>query len=228
MTRLINTKQFLLLLAVLILSACSTTPYNRPAVLSPFGDGSQWVVWQDMKFVVQLADKTVASIEVPRGFVTDLASTPRRFWAIYPPFGKYLSASILHDYLYWTQICERDVADSIFYQTMKTSGVDQTTQALFLMVLRSQGAEAWQENKIDKQKGLVRIVPDKYLDPSNQHFKRNTDWPELRQTLLTKQVEEQSAPNKEDMLRACTALSGSDKINIEKTQKTASLFSGWF
>ncbi|MEH6344306.1 MAG: DUF1353 domain-containing protein [Bermanella sp.] len=228
MTSLINITQLSLLLAVLMVSACSTTPHNRPAVLSPFGDGSQWVVWQDMKFVAQLEDKTMASIEVPRGFVTDLASTPRRFWAIYPPFGKYLSASILHDYLYWTQICERDVADSIFYQTMKASGVDQTTQALFLMVLRSQGAEAWRENKIDKQKGLVRIVPDEYLDPSNQHFKRSTDWPELRQTLLTKQVEEQAAPNKENMLRACSALSGSGKISIEKTQKTVSLFSGWF
>ena len=228
MTRLTNITQLSLLLAVLMLSACSTTPHNRPAVLSPFGDGSQWVVWQDMKFVAQLEDNTVASIEVPRGFVTDLASTPRRFWAIYPPFGKYLSASILHDYLYWTQICERDVADSIFYQTMKTSGVDQTTQALFLMVLRSQGAAAWQENQLDKQKGLVRIVPDEYLDPNKQHFKRSTHWPELRQALLTEHVEEQAPPNKESMLKACTALSGSGNIRIEKAQKTVGLFGSWF
>ena len=188
--------------------ACSTTPHNHPAVLSPFGDGSQWIVWQDMNFSAEKEGEVIANIRVPRGFVTDLASTPRRFWALYPPFGKYLSAAILHDYLYWTQICDRDTSDNIFYQTMKTSGVDTATQAIFLMVLKSQGELAWQENNTEKQKGLVRVIPDAYLNPDDAFVTRNSNWHELRETLLTLNVKDESTPDHDDMLRACVALSG--------------------
>ena len=188
--------------------ACSTIPHNHPAVLSPFGDGSQWIVWQDMNFSAQKNGDTVANIRVPRGFVTDLASTPRRFWALYPPFGKYLSAAILHDYLYWTQICDRNMADDIFYQTMKTSGVDQATQAIFLMVLKSQGELAWQENNAEKQKGLVRVIPDKFLNPEDAFISRNTDWQVLREKLLLLKVQDETEPDHNEMLNACIALSG--------------------
>lgn len=198
----------LIILSSWLLMACSTTPHNHPAVLSPFGDGSQWIVWQDMNFSAKIEGEVVANIRVPRGFVTDLASTPRRFWALYPPFGKYLSAAILHDYLYWTQVCDRDMSDNIFYQTMKSSGVDQATQAIFLMVLKSQGELAWQENHTEKQKGLVRIIPDEFLNPEDEFITRNTHWPALREKLQSLHIQDEPIANKEDMLVACTALSG--------------------
>ncbi len=103
----------------LLLSACASIAPTRPPLLSPFGDGTQWIVWEDIEFRAELNDKSTATIRVPRGFVTDLASTPKEIWSIYPPFGKYLAASILHDYLYWRQSCQRDEADKIFYQTMR-------------------------------------------------------------------------------------------------------------
>jgi hypothetical protein len=37
-------------------------------------------------------------VVVPRGFVSDGASVPRALWSIYPPFGKYLEAAVVHDW----------------------------------------------------------------------------------------------------------------------------------
>lgn len=35
---------------------------------------------------------------IPAGFVSDGASVPRALWRLYPPFGKYLEAAVVHDY----------------------------------------------------------------------------------------------------------------------------------
>ena len=40
-------------------------------------------------------------VDVPIGFVTDLASIPRIFWSILRPDGAYTYPAIVHDYLYW-------------------------------------------------------------------------------------------------------------------------------
>jgi len=42
-------------------------------------------------------------IVVPRGFVTDLASIPRPFWSWLPPDGPWAKATVIHDFLYYTQ-----------------------------------------------------------------------------------------------------------------------------
>lgn len=65
------------------------------------------------------------TIVAPVGFVTDLASVPRALWRIFPPFGKYTSAAIIHDYLYKYQPFNltRKQCDNIFLQAMKESDV---------------------------------------------------------------------------------------------------------
>ena len=35
---------------------------------------------------------------VPVGFTSDGASVPRALWNLYPPFGKYLEAAVVHDW----------------------------------------------------------------------------------------------------------------------------------
>lgn len=37
-------------------------------------------------------------IVVPTGFESDGASVPQFLWGIYPPFGKYLEAAVVHDW----------------------------------------------------------------------------------------------------------------------------------
>jgi hypothetical protein len=201
-------KRLAVILLSLLMSACSTIKPNSPAVLSPFGDGSQWVLREDMVFELTSDNDITATIRVPKGFVTDLASTPRRVWALYPPFGKYLSAAILHDYLYWTQMCERDQADKIFYHAMKQSQVNLATQAVFLMILKLQGLPAWQQNQQEKTSGLVRVVPNDYLDLGEPHFTRQTRWPDLREALLTQGVTEQFPQTSQSTQVTCTVFSG--------------------
>jgi hypothetical protein len=39
-------------------------------------------------------------ITVPKCFKTDLSSVPRFLWPLFPPYGDFLPASIVHDYMY--------------------------------------------------------------------------------------------------------------------------------
>src|SRR5256885_9984018 len=59
-------------------------------------------------------DPTLEPVEVPKGFVTDLASVPRIFWSYLRPDGNYAYAAIIHDYLYWVQSRAREAADLVF------------------------------------------------------------------------------------------------------------------
>ena len=66
---------------------------------------------------------------VPRGFVSDGASVPRALWAIYPPFGKYLEAAVLHDW--YCVLGKKDespidykVAAAVFREAMEVCGVN--------------------------------------------------------------------------------------------------------
>lgn len=193
-------------LILLLLSACTTIAPTRAPLLSPFGDGTQWIVWEDMQFVAKLNDHTQLSIIVPRGFVTDLASTPKEIWSIYPPFGKYLSAAILHDYLYWRQECEPKEADEIIYQTMRDAGVDQATQSRFYAALQAAGDAAWVKNKSERANHLVRVIPSRYLSISAGLLRPTTLWPQLRKELHKSNIFDEPTTDGESIKQACKAL----------------------
>jgi hypothetical protein len=85
------------------------------------------------------------SITVPKGFLTDFASVPRRIpfllpdfiakrlpvwvrwigrigiplWLIFPPSGRYNKAAVVHDWLYRGKIVDRFLADAVFRYLMK-------------------------------------------------------------------------------------------------------------
>ena len=62
-------------------------------------------------------------VEVPAGFVTDGASTPRLLWSIFPPAGRYAPAAAVHDYFCTTRCISRFLADAIFRDLMMALGV---------------------------------------------------------------------------------------------------------
>src|SRR5207247_1284886 len=63
-------------------------------------------------------------VEVPEGFVTDLASIPRVFYWALRPDGAYAHAAVVHDYLYWQQKTTRELADDTLRQHMIDLKVD--------------------------------------------------------------------------------------------------------
>jgi hypothetical protein len=69
-------------------------------------------------------------IEVPVGFVTDLASIPRPLTILQREYGAVNRAAILHDWAYYTRgkvhpnfTMTRKEADQLFYQVLVVDGV---------------------------------------------------------------------------------------------------------
>ena len=87
------------------------------------------------------------SVTVPVGFVTDMASVPRLLWWLFPPFGRYLTAAVVHDYLYQhgsTQGYTRAQADWLFLQIMVEDGVALWRAWMMYRAVRWFGWRAWQ------------------------------------------------------------------------------------
>ena len=76
---------------------------------------------------------------VPAGFITDFASTPRIVWWLIPPFGLYLRASVLHDWLYANGTISRARADAIFLEGMKALGVSAWKRWVMYLAVRGFG-----------------------------------------------------------------------------------------
>ena len=119
--------------------------------LSPCPDGRTWRLDQD--FVYQSpraaapASAQATLITVPAGFVTDLASIPRLFWNILPPFGKYTAAAVIHDWLYRNHLYPRPVCDAILLEAMKLCGVNWFQRQLIYRNVRAFGWAAWSADR---------------------------------------------------------------------------------
>ena len=85
-------------------------------------------------------------IKVFRGFITDGASVPKSLQWLYNPFGKYIKAAVIHDYLYSTYNntgINRTLADKIFKHIMKETGVDNRTVRRFYNAVKYFGETSW-------------------------------------------------------------------------------------
>ena len=100
-------------------------------------------------------------IRVPKSFITDRASVPKSLQWLYSPYGKYINAAVVHDYLYSyynnTGI-NRTLADKIFYFIMKETGVDKRTCRRFYTVVRCFGETSWKPKLLNegyKDKAII-------------------------------------------------------------------------
>ena len=84
-------------------------------------------------------------INVPRGFVSDGASVPQAFWSIFPPFGKYLEAAVVHDYIYVSlcHIYSKKEADTIFKELCIALRVSKTKASIMYRVVSIFGKGNW-------------------------------------------------------------------------------------
>jgi hypothetical protein len=173
-----------------IVAECQQVPPS-PAVRA-FGDNKFWMIVEDMAYVI---GSTQARIVVPEGFVTDFASVPQPFWSLgFSPYGQYSRAAVVHDYLYWTQACERDQADRLLVIAMKESKVGNVDEFAIYHAVSKFGGGPWNANATERKEGLPRVVPKKFLRPDDP----NMSWPVYREVLVTQGVKdppfEQSPP----------------------------------
>ena len=89
----------------------------------------------------------VQIINVPRGYVTDLASVPRALWTIFPPHGRYAKAAIVHDYLYSNAIGSKRWADQVFFEAMGVLGVPQWRKCVMYWAVRLLGRGNYNKGK---------------------------------------------------------------------------------
>ena len=100
-------------------------------------------------------------IKVFRGFITDGASVPKSLQWLYNPYGKYINAAVIHDYLYSTYNntgINRTLADKIFNFVMKETNVDVRTRRKFYAAVRAFGETSWKkklENEGYKDKAII-------------------------------------------------------------------------
>lgn len=79
---------------------------------------------------------TFGLAQIPFGFKSDGASVPRFLWNIYPPFGEYLEAAVIHDWF-----CVLGHAG--------TSPIgSQEAAKLFLEVMEVLGVGKWKRSKM--------------------------------------------------------------------------------
>ncbi|EEC0864570.1 DUF1353 domain-containing protein [Salmonella enterica subsp. enterica] len=107
--------------------------FTTPAILEML-DHYLWRVHEPFEFYLSEDNSDV--ISVPAGFVTDLASVPRIFWALLPPDGKYAKAAIIHDYLYDNALRTKKEADRIFLDGMTVLGVPKWKRTIMYWAVR--------------------------------------------------------------------------------------------
>lgn len=88
-------------------------------------------------------------IDIPKGFITDLASIPKMFRNIFNTYGKnYTRAAVIHDYLYaqgYKMGINRKQADEIFLEIMKERGVSIFKRQAMYRAVRLFGASHYRK-----------------------------------------------------------------------------------
>lgn len=105
-----------------------------------------WRVWRlEQDFTYEVGDKgSGKAITVPKGFTTDGASVPQLLWALFPAWGSYSRAAVVHDLLCHLlhlgtphpEAPTRLKADQIFLEAMKVCGTGPITRTILYWGVR--------------------------------------------------------------------------------------------
>ena len=105
-------------------------------------------------------------ITVPAGFKTDFASVPAIVRSIFPTDGKYMEASIVHDYYYAYAIGTKKLADRIFKHAMKLSNVSTIRRWLMYWGVRLMGKGQYGKTISHIPRGhIYQDIPREQVNP---------------------------------------------------------------
>jgi hypothetical protein len=166
--------------ALFLVAACAST--TSTPVLVPFADGDSWMLQRPLRYTIEA---TGQSIVVPAGFVTDFTSVPDALCALLPRSGLYLTAAVVHDFLYWDQTCTREQADRIFLHGMRVAAVPPLKKNALYAGARLAGARAWTNNEDEKRQGFIQVLPKE-----RQTFSSVITWRNYRAQLRSEQAAE--------------------------------------
>ena len=124
--------------------------FTESLVVTPLPDDKTWIILFDFGYEIGV-EGSGNVINVPVGTHTDFASIPRPLWAIFPKWGKYGNAAVIHDWLYWDQSRSRKEADDIFLKGMEVLEVPKWKRYTIYYAVRWFGCFAWRSNQKKKQ-----------------------------------------------------------------------------
>lgn len=116
-------------------------------LLEPISNGKA-VLLADYVYSINGYDITIF-----KGFVTDGASVPHSLQWLYNPFGRYIKAAIVHDFLYSSYNntgINRTLADKIFRHIMQETGIDKRTIRRFYIAVRCFGETSWKPKLLNE------------------------------------------------------------------------------
>ncbi len=131
--------------------------------LLPMPDGRFWKVTADLTYYVG-AEGSDTYVLVPKGALTDFASVPRILQNIFPPWGLYGPAAVVHDQLYTDQhmvvdgkvaAITRKQADDIFLEAMGVLNVPVWKRDAMYAGVRAGGWMPWGDYKNKAAKNAV-------------------------------------------------------------------------
>ena len=103
--------------------------------------------WKLLAEFVYDSDVAHARIVVPAGFITDFASVPRVPVAFWLTGDTAHMAAVVHDYLYTTAIFPKTIADSVFYEAMRVTGIPVWRAYLMYLGVKYGGQMAWDAHR---------------------------------------------------------------------------------
>jgi hypothetical protein len=98
--------------------------FDREMVSADTADGLHHVLTKPLTYTTDQNETVTA----PIGFWTDGASVPRFLWRIYPPFGEYFRAAVVHDFMYYRGEFVRSKCDGIFKEAVRACGCSRVTE----------------------------------------------------------------------------------------------------
>ncbi|HEU5358922.1 MAG TPA: DUF1353 domain-containing protein [Gemmatimonadales bacterium] len=152
--------------------------------MTPLADGRTGVVMRDFGYEVSV-EGSGDTIDVAIGFQTDFASVPRPLWWLFPCWGKYGNAAVVHDWLYWTQTRPKPAADRIFLEAMTVLGVGGFTRYSLYYAVHWFGFAAWVQNREDRAQGYLRVQPVAGLKATATSERRNK-WAQVGRAMIRK------------------------------------------
>jgi len=107
-----------------------------------------------------MARAEIGYIWIAEGFLTDGASIPRALWRLigHPMTGDYIGPAVIHDALYAAKLCQRDIADRIFFELLMVYGVGVARAWVMYAAVRAFGWAPWGARKTDAAREARRFV----------------------------------------------------------------------
>ncbi len=107
------------------------------------------------------------AIVVPAGFITDLASVPKRLRWWEGKSDASIAPAIVHDYLYWVQPCSQDEADAVMFTAMNALKVGAaknpgTWRLAGYQTLGSSASGVFKQNSESRRNGERRTLTVEY------------------------------------------------------------------